>query len=70
MMLPLGGFLLPPAGLNLFLSASRFQVPLPRLYRVIIPFLLILAVGVLLITYATPLTVGVLTLFGKSSTGG
>ncbi|MGH7125757.1 MAG: TRAP transporter large permease, partial [Stellaceae bacterium] len=60
------GFLLPPAGLNLFLSASRFKVPLPKLYRVIVPFLLILAAGVLLITYATPMTEGVLALLGKS----
>ena len=62
------GFLLPPAGLNLFLSASRFKVPLTRLYREIIPFLIIMGIGVLLITYATPLTEGVLTLFGKSAT--
>ncbi|HVO31665.1 MAG TPA: TRAP transporter large permease subunit, partial [bacterium] len=61
------GFLLPPAGLNLFLSGSRFKVPLPKLYRVIVPFLLILGLGVLLITYATPLTEGVLALFGKSA---
>src|SRR5207249_9483748 len=27
------GFLFPPMGLNLFLSASRFQKPLPLLYR-------------------------------------
>ena len=27
------GFLFPPAGLNLFLSSSRFSKPLPKLYR-------------------------------------
>ncbi len=53
------GFLLPPMGLNLFLSASRFQKPLPYLYRRALPFLLIMAAGVLLITYLTPITTGV-----------
>lgn len=61
------GFLLPPAGLNLFLSSSRFQVPLPKLYRRIIPFLLILTLGMLVVTYTTPLTEGVLAWFGKSA---
>src|SRR5262249_34450987 len=39
------GFLFPPAGLNLFLSSSRFQKPLPQLYRNVLPFLLILGAG-------------------------
>ncbi|HET6439628.1 MAG TPA: TRAP transporter large permease subunit [Anaeromyxobacter sp.] len=45
------GFLFPPMGLNLFLSASRFGKPLPYVYKRAFPFLLIMAVGVLLITY-------------------
>ena len=56
------GFLFPPMGLNLFLSASRFQKPLPLLYRNSLPFLLIMAVGVLLITYVPALTTGVVAL--------
>lgn len=54
------GFLFPPMGLNLFLSSSRFQKPLPYLYAKTLPFLLILAVGVLLITYVEVMTTGVL----------
>src|SRR5207302_429154 len=50
------GFLFPPMGLNLFLSASRFQKPLPLLYRKALPFLVIMAVGVLLITYVPAIT--------------
>jgi C4-dicarboxylate transporter, DctM subunit len=50
------GFLFPPVGLNLLLSSSRFKAPLPRVYRVTMPFLLILAVGVLVITYVPALT--------------
>jgi C4-dicarboxylate transporter, DctM subunit len=56
------GFLFPPMGLNLFLSASRFQKPLPYLYARTLPFLVILAVGVLLITYLDFMTTGVVRL--------
>jgi len=56
------GFLFPPMGLNLFLSASRFQKPLPLLYRKALPFLVIMAVGVLLITYVPAITTGVVAL--------
>ncbi len=45
------GFLFPPMGLNLFLSASRFGKPLSYVYRRSLPFLLIMAAGVLGITY-------------------
>jgi len=54
------GFLFPPMGLNLFLASSRFQKPLPYLYARTLPFLLILAVGVLLITYLEVMTTGML----------
>src|SRR5438445_12344214 len=53
------GFLCPPMGLNLFLSASRFGKPLPLLYRKALPFLIIMAIGVLLITYVPAITTGV-----------
>jgi tripartite ATP-independent transporter DctM subunit len=59
------GFLFPPAGLNLFLSSSRFNKPLPQLYRDVVPFLIILGIGVLLITYVAWMSTGVLRLLGK-----
>jgi len=59
------GFLLPPVGLNLFLASSRFGKPLPQLYRHVVPFLIILGIGVLLITYIPAMSVGVLKLLGK-----
>ena len=59
------GFLFPPVGLNLFLSSSRFGKPLPQLYRHVVPFLIILGIGVLLITYIPAMSVGVLKLLGK-----
>ena len=59
------GFLSPPVGLNLFLSSSRFDKPLPEVYRDTLPFLLILAVGVLLITYVPGMSLGVVRLLGR-----
>jgi C4-dicarboxylate transporter, DctM subunit len=59
------GFLFPPMGLNLFLSASRFGKPLPYLYKQALPFLIFMAVGVLLITYVPAMTTGVVHLFAK-----
>jgi C4-dicarboxylate transporter, DctM subunit len=58
------GFLFPPVGLNLFLSSSRFQKPLPQLYKNAFPFLVIMSASVLLITYIPAMTIGVLSLFG------
>jgi C4-dicarboxylate transporter DctM subunit len=57
------GFLFPPLGLNLFLSATRFSKPLPWVYRKALPFLLIMAAGVLAITYLPAITTGVVGLF-------
>lgn len=59
------GFLFPPVGLNLFLASSRFEKPLPQLYRHVLPFLLVIAVGVLMITYMPWMTTGILRLLGK-----
>ena len=50
------GYLTPPVGMNLFLSSYRFREPLTRVYRSVLPFLLILLGGVLLITYLPGLT--------------
>jgi len=59
------GFLTPPIGMNLFLSSSRFGVPLMRVWRDTLPFLVVLALGVLAITYAPQLSLGVLSLLGR-----
>ncbi len=50
------GYLTPPVGMNLFLASYRFDEPLTRVYRSVLPFLLILLGGVLLITYVPALT--------------
>jgi len=59
------GFLFPPLGLNLFLSSSRFGKNLPELYRHVVPFLVILGIGVLLITYFPNMSLGILKWLGK-----
>ncbi|MGE5414041.1 MAG: TRAP transporter large permease subunit [Syntrophomonadaceae bacterium] len=59
------GFLFPPMGLNLFLAASRFEKPLPYLYRKAFPFLLIMSAGVLAITYLPAITTGVVKLLAR-----
>jgi tripartite ATP-independent transporter DctM subunit len=59
------GFLFPPMGLNLFLAATRFDKPLPLLYRKALPFLIIMSIGVLLITYVPAITTGVVDRFGS-----
>lgn len=61
------GFLFPPVGLNLFLSSSRFKTPLPKLYRHVLPFLVILGIGVLLITYVPAMSLGLVKLFAKTT---
>ena len=59
------GFLSPPMGLNLFLSSSRFGKPLPALYREVVPFLVILGIGVLLITYVPEMSLGLPRALGR-----
>jgi tripartite ATP-independent transporter DctM subunit len=50
------GYLTPPVGINLFLASFRFKLPLTQVYRLAMPFLAIMAVGVLLITYVPQMT--------------
>jgi tripartite ATP-independent transporter DctM subunit len=45
------GFITPPVGINLFLAAYRFELPLTRVYRAVVPFFLIQLVIVLVVTY-------------------
>ncbi len=45
------GYLTPPVGMNLFLASYTFNEPMSRVYRQVVPFLLVLIVAVLLITY-------------------
>ena len=50
------GYLTPPVGMNLFIASYRFKRPITQLYMATLPFLLILLVCVLLITYVPQLS--------------
>jgi TRAP-type C4-dicarboxylate transport system permease large subunit len=45
------GFFTPPIGMNLFLSAYRFNKSMPVLYNATIPFFLIRLLFVMILTY-------------------
>ena len=45
------GYLTPPVGINLFIASYRFNRQIDDIYRASMPFLLVLLVAVLLITY-------------------
>lgn len=45
------GYLTPPVGLNLYLASYRFEEPITKIYREVLPFLFIQLTAVLLITY-------------------
>ncbi len=54
------GFLTPPVGINLFLSAYRFKKDMPTIYKATLPFFLIRFVVVLFITYVPIISLGLL----------
>ncbi len=45
------GYCTPPVGLNLFLASYRFEKPITELYRSTLPFLALLLVTLVIITY-------------------
>src|SRR5207237_7248481 len=51
------GYLLPPAGLNLFIAAFRFNRPITTIYRAVIPFILLMIVALALVSFVPRLTV-------------
>lgn len=56
------GYFTPPVGMNLFIASYRFNKPITELYYATIPFMLILFVAVLIITYWPALTMSLLDL--------
>lgn len=45
------GYLTPPVGLNLFIASYRFEKPIMHVYSATFPFLIILALSVIIITF-------------------
>jgi len=54
------GFLTPPVGMNLFLSAYRFNESMPVIYKATLPFFLVRLLVVIAITYLPFLSLGLL----------
>jgi TRAP-type C4-dicarboxylate transport system permease large subunit len=50
------GYITPPVGINLFISSFRFNRPVLELYRVSIPYLILMIIALLIITYIPWLT--------------
>ena len=45
------GYFTPPVGMNLFIASYRFSKPVTELYRATLPFMAVLIIALLLITY-------------------
>lgn len=50
------GYITPPVGINLFISSFRFNRPVIELYRVSIPYLILMVIALIIITYIPILT--------------
>ncbi|MFV9645944.1 MAG: TRAP transporter large permease [Desulfobacterales bacterium] len=45
------GYFTPPVGMNLFIASYRFNKPITELYKASIPFMIVLLIALLIITY-------------------
>ena len=54
------GYSTPPIGMNLFIASYRFKKPSTELYRASVPFILVLLLSVLIITYWPGLSLALL----------
>jgi len=59
------GYFTPPVGLNLFISSFRFKKPVLTLYLSALPFLVILIIALLIITYVPELSLWLVRLVGN-----
>lgn len=52
------GYLTPPVGLNLFVASTMFNRPLGHIVRAVVPFIGVMLVGLVVITYVPAVSVG------------
>jgi TRAP-type C4-dicarboxylate transport system permease large subunit len=50
------GYSTPPVGINLFIASQRFSKPIVTLFRSTLPFLMLMAVWLLIVTYVPELS--------------
>jgi C4-dicarboxylate transporter DctM subunit len=58
-------YMCPPVGLNLLLSSLRFKVPIVKLYLFVIPFLIIMIIALLIITYYPQMSMWLIDALGQ-----
>jgi C4-dicarboxylate transporter, DctM subunit len=58
------GYSMPPVGLNLIISCIRFEKPVTKLYRACFPFIIIMILGLLAITYLPWMSLALIEHFG------
>ena len=58
------GYCTPPVGLNLFLASYRFNKPIVTLYRATLPFLALLMITLIIITYFPVISLFLVNLWG------
>ncbi len=58
------GYSTPPVGMNLFIASMRFEQPVMKLYKATIPFLIILLVSLVIITYWPDLSLWLVRVMG------
>ncbi|MEM7097579.1 MAG: TRAP transporter large permease subunit [Pseudomonadota bacterium] len=54
------GYFTPPVGMNLFIASYRFKKPLLALYSATFPFMVVLLIALILITYVPILSLGLI----------
>ncbi len=54
------GYFTPPVGMNLFIASYRFKKPITELYRASFPFMLVLMLALIIITYWPTLSLGLI----------
>jgi len=58
-------YLLPPAGMDLVVASLAFNQPMTRMYRIVVPFVIVMVAALLTITYVPWLSLGLLQILGK-----
>lgn len=58
-------YMCPPVGLNLLLSSLRFRMPIIKLYKYVLPYLIIMIIALLIITYFPQMSMWLVDFLGQ-----
>ena len=59
-------YMFPPVGLNLLLTSLRFKVPIVKLYKYVLPFLIMMTIALFIITYVPQLSLWLADVLGQN----